>query len=50
MILDIGPSTVALIRERLARARTLVWNGPLGAFEPSLSTAARTRSPKRPHA
>ncbi|MBW7924006.1 MAG: phosphoglycerate kinase [Burkholderiaceae bacterium] len=33
MILDIGPGTVALIGERLTRARTLVWNGTLGAFE-----------------
>lgn len=33
MILDIGPDTVTLIGERLAGARTLVWNGPLGAFE-----------------
>ncbi len=33
MILDIGPGTVTRIRERLADARTLVWNGPLGAFE-----------------
>ena len=33
MILDIGPKSVALVAERLARARTLVWNGPVGAFE-----------------
>ena len=33
MILDIGPRSVALIAERLARCRTLVWNGPVGAFE-----------------
>ena len=33
MILDIGPDTVAMVNKRLARARTLVWNGPLGAFE-----------------
>jgi phosphoglycerate kinase len=33
MILDIGPRTVALIAEKLASCRTLVWNGPLGAFE-----------------
>jgi phosphoglycerate kinase len=33
MILDIGPRSVATIAERLAEARTLVWNGPLGAFE-----------------
>ena len=33
MILDIGPATVARIAEALDAARTLVWNGPLGAFE-----------------
>lgn len=33
MILDIGPATVAAIAEVLAASRTLVWNGPLGAFE-----------------
>jgi phosphoglycerate kinase len=33
MILDVGPQTVALICERLAACRTLVWNGPIGAFE-----------------
>lgn len=33
MILDAGPVTVAYIEEVLGRARTLVWNGPLGAFE-----------------
>lgn len=33
MILDVGPQTVADIVEKLSRCRTLVWNGPLGAFE-----------------
>ena len=33
MILDVGPQTVAAICARLADLRTLVWNGPLGAFE-----------------
>jgi len=33
MILDAGPATVAYIEEILGRAKTLVWNGPLGAFE-----------------
>jgi len=33
MILDIGPKTVARIDAALEEARTLVWNGPLGAFE-----------------
>jgi phosphoglycerate kinase len=33
MILDIGPATVARIRSALEASRTLVWNGPLGAFE-----------------
>ena len=33
MILDIGLRSVALIAGKLATCRTLVWNGPLGAFE-----------------
>jgi phosphoglycerate kinase len=33
MALDVGPATVALVKARLAAARTLVWNGPFGAFE-----------------
>jgi phosphoglycerate kinase len=33
MILDIGPKSVAHVRSLLQRAKTLVWNGPFGAFE-----------------
>ncbi len=33
MILDLGPETVNLIAEKIDTAKTLVWNGPLGAFE-----------------
>jgi phosphoglycerate kinase len=33
MILDVGPRTVTRIGALLEKARTLVWNGPLGAFE-----------------
>ena len=33
MILDAGPATVAAISEVFAASRTLIWNGPLGAFE-----------------
>lgn len=33
MILDLGPKSVATIANRIDGARTLVWNGPLGAFE-----------------
>jgi phosphoglycerate kinase len=33
MILDVGPQTVASIEAALAECRTLVWNGPVGAFE-----------------
>ncbi len=33
MILDIGPRTAAALAKRLAGCRTLLWNGPLGAFE-----------------
>ena len=33
MILDAGPKSVADLALRLGRAKTVVWNGPLGAFE-----------------
>ncbi len=33
MILDVGPASVAALLARLPSIRTLVWNGPLGAFE-----------------
>ncbi len=33
MALDIGPASVADIEKRLAQCKTLVWNGPFGAFE-----------------
>jgi phosphoglycerate kinase len=33
MALDIGPATVTLFAEALADVRTIVWNGPMGAFE-----------------
>jgi phosphoglycerate kinase len=32
-ILDIGPRTLELFRERLDGAHTVVWNGPMGVFE-----------------
>lgn len=33
MMLDVGPKTVAAIVAKIATLKTLVWNGPLGAFE-----------------
>jgi phosphoglycerate kinase len=33
MILDIGPRSIEYVISVLARSRTLVWNGPFGAFE-----------------
>ncbi len=33
MGLDIGPETVALIKEKLTGVKTVVWNGPCGVFE-----------------
>ncbi|CAN0473694.1 unnamed protein product, partial [Discosporangium mesarthrocarpum] len=33
MILDVAPESVTLLKERLATVKTLIWNGPFGAFE-----------------
>ena len=33
MILDVGPAAVEALGDALKNCRTLVWNGPLGAFE-----------------
>ena len=33
MILDAGPDSIAAIREIFEASKTLIWNGPLGAFE-----------------
>ncbi len=33
MILDVGPQTVEALADVLKTCRTLVWNGPMGAFE-----------------
>jgi len=33
MILDVGPATLAVVKAEFDAAATLIWNGPLGAFE-----------------
>ena len=33
LIADIGPATASLYAEALANAKTIIWNGPMGAFE-----------------
>ncbi|MFG1462611.1 phosphoglycerate kinase [Xanthobacter sp. DSM 24535] len=33
MILDAGPATVELVKRKLSTMKTVVWNGPFGAFE-----------------
>ena len=43
MILDLGPETCARIETAMADSRTLVWNGPLGAFEIAPFDRATTR-------
>jgi len=39
---DIGPQTIEIFQERVARAKTIVWAGPLGRFEqPPFDTGTR---------
>ncbi|MGB6230068.1 MAG: phosphoglycerate kinase [Litorimonas sp.] len=33
MILDVGPDTVNELMDAMEKSKTLIWNGPLGAFE-----------------
>ncbi|MBR0558199.1 phosphoglycerate kinase [Ciceribacter sp. L1K23] len=33
MVLDVGPKSIEKVNEWIGRASTLVWNGPMGAFE-----------------
>ena len=40
MVLDLGPATVETIKTNIRAANTLLWNGPLGAFEISPFDAA----------
>lgn len=33
MILDVGPQTIKLYNKIIAKSKTVIWNGPMGAFE-----------------
>ena len=53
MVLDIGPATTLLFGEALENAKTIIWNGPMGAFEMdafSRGTMAMVQALSRSHA
>lgn len=43
MGMDIGPKSIALFQEEISKAKTVIWNGPVGVFEMS-NFAAGTRA------
>ncbi|MEX0320087.1 MAG: phosphoglycerate kinase [Ruegeria sp.] len=47
MILDAGPETVARVAEVMEGAKTLIWNGPMGAFEIAPFDAATNAAAKQ---
>ena len=48
MILDVGPAAVEALGDAIKNCRTLVWNGPLGAFETPPFDAATVSPPTSP--
>ena len=46
MVLDVGPKSIEAINAWISRAETLVWNGPLGAFEIAPFDAATVAAAK----
>ncbi|MCA0255247.1 MAG: phosphoglycerate kinase [Proteobacteria bacterium] len=46
MILDVGPKSIDNVKAWISRAETLVWNGPLGAFEITPFDAATVAAAK----
>jgi phosphoglycerate kinase len=46
MILDVGPKSVEAVNAWIDKAKTLVWNGPLGAFEKPPFDRATTAAAK----
>ncbi|MBO3761893.1 phosphoglycerate kinase [Ciceribacter sp. L1K22] len=46
MVLDVGPKSIEKVNEWIGRAATLVWNGPMGAFEITPFDAATVAAAK----
>ena len=43
MGMDIGPESIKLFEEEIAKAKTIIWNGPVGVFEmPSFAEGTRS--------